>query len=255
MNLTQDEGSELFKYIDENNKEINATNSIMYESLSKREELIISVKGNDQKETKGWFSIQRQVRASAKGQILATVLTIFIWIVFSLLFSDPVMSLVVVPIERMVRLLGMLTRDPLGYQMSTKFKLFMEEDEDIVKRSGWTKEIFDGMETAFLMTTILRIGSLMRVGFGTAGVQIIRDALGKDAKRELNLQRPGSTVRCIFFFCDIRQFTDATEALQEEVFVFTNRIAHVIHKICVAYGGSPNKNVGDAFLLSWHLDV
>ena len=105
------------------------------------------------------------------------------------------------------------------------------------------------------MTTILRIGSLMRVGFGTAGVQIIRDALGKDAKRELNLQRPGSTVRCIFFFCDIRQFTDATEALQEEVFVFTNRIAHVIHKICVAYGGSPNKNVGDAFLLSWHLDV
>lgn len=105
------------------------------------------------------------------------------------------------------------------------------------------------------MTTILRIGSLMRVGFGAAGVQIIRDALGKDAKKELNLQRPGSTVRCIFFFCDIRQFTDATEALQEEVFVFTNRIAHVIHKICVAYGGSPNKNVGDAFLLSWHLDV
>lgn len=55
-------------------------------------------------------------------------------------------------------------------------------------------------------------------------------------------------------FCDIRQFTDATECLQEEVFVFTNRIAAVVHSICHSYGGSANKNIGDAFLLSWILD-
>ena len=59
---------------------------------------------------------------------------------------------------------------------------------------------------------------------------------------------------CIFMFCDIRQFTDATECLQEEVFVFTNKIAAVIHSICHSNGGSANKNVGDAFLLSWLLD-
>mmetsp|Transcript_2956 Transcript_2956/g.4240 ORF Transcript_2956/g.4240 Transcript_2956/m.4240 type:complete len:1015 (-) Transcript_2956:227-3271(-) len=230
-----------------------------WDDLREKEKLEVKVtgtlNGQDECTTTGLFSRKKHIVSKAMNEILATVFVLFVWVVGSMAFSSPVMVLVVVPIERMVRLLGMLTRDPLGYQMSRKFKLFMKEDEDIVKRSGWTKEIFDGMETAFLMTTILRIGSLMRVGFGTAGVQIIRDALGKDAKRELNLQRPGSTVRCIFFFCDIRQFTDATEALQEEVFVFTNRIAHVIHKICVAYGGSPNKNVGDAFLLSWHLDV
>jgi hypothetical protein len=33
------------------------------------------------------------------------------------------------------------------------------------------------METSFLMSTILRIGSLMQVGFGSAGTEIIRSGL------------------------------------------------------------------------------
>jgi class 3 adenylate cyclase len=105
------------------------------------------------------------------------------------------------------------------------------------------------------MSTILRIGSLMKVGFGSAGVEIIRNNLetGQN-KNMLIMNSQGSTVSCIFLFCDIRQFTDATECLQEEVFVFTNRIAGVVHSICHSYGGSANKNIGDAFLLSWLLD-
>mmetsp|Transcript_40236 Transcript_40236/g.60988 ORF Transcript_40236/g.60988 Transcript_40236/m.60988 type:complete len:509 (+) Transcript_40236:2758-4284(+) len=97
----------------------------------------------------------------------------------------------------------------------------------------------------------------MKVGFGSAGVEIIRNTLRLDTgqkKDSLNLDTQGSTVSCIFLFCDIRQFTDATECLQEEVFVFTNKIAAVVHSICHSYGGSANKNIGDAFLVSWRLD-
>jgi len=109
--------------------------------------------------------------------------------------------------------------------------------------------------SSFLMSTILRIGSLMKVGFGSAGVEIIRNNLETgQSKNMLILNSQGSTVSCIFLFCDIRQFTDATECLQEEVFVFTNRIAGVVHSICHSYGGSANKNIGDAFLLTWLLD-
>ncbi len=112
-----------------------------------------------------------------------------------------------------------------------------------------------GMETNFLMSTILRIGSLMKVGFGSAGVEIIRNNLEKGRRKDvLFLNKQGSTVSCIFLFCDIRGFTDVTETLQEEVFVFTNKIAAVVHSICNSYGGAANKNIGDAFLLSWLLD-
>jgi len=60
-------------------------------------------------------------------------------------------------------------------------------------------------------------------------------------------------VEAIFGFCDIRNFTDATEVLQDQVMVFVNRIAGVVHSCINEFFGSPNKNIGDAFLLTWRL--
>lgn len=56
-------------------------------------------------------------------------------------------------------------------------------------------------------------------------------------------------VYAVFGFCDIRQFTDATEVLQEEVMEFVNSIAKIVHMEVSLHGGFPNKNIGDAFLL------
>lgn len=33
--------------------------------------------------------------------------------------------------------------------------------------------------------------------------------------------------------------------------VFVNEIAEIVHGLVDAYGGSANKNIGDAFLLVW----
>ena len=62
-------------------------------------------------------------------------------------------------------------------------------------------------------------------------------------------------VYAVFGFCDIRQFTDATEVLQEEVMEFVNSIAKIVHMEVSLHGGFPNKNIGDAFLLVRSLAV
>lgn len=62
---------------------------------------------------------------------------------------------------------------------------------------------------------------------------------------------PGKKIRACFGFCDIRNFTDATECLQEDVMMFVNKIADVVHNKVVFHSGFPNKNIGDAFLLVW----
>lgn len=61
-------------------------------------------------------------------------------------------------------------------------------------------------------------------------------------------------VNAIFGFCDIRDFTFATEGLQQDVMLFVNKIAEITHKYVVESGGAPNKNIGDAFLLVWKLN-
>ncbi len=65
---------------------------------------------------------------------------------------------------------------------------------------------------------------------------------------------PGEKVICIFGFCDIRNFTDATEVLQEGVMVFVNEIGQIVHGIVDKYSGAANKNIGDAFLMVWKFD-
>ena len=62
---------------------------------------------------------------------------------------------------------------------------------------------------------------------------------------------PGTKVVAIFGFCDIRNFTDATEILQEEVMLFVNEIAEIVHSMVDKFSGAANKNIGDAFLLVW----
>lgn len=61
----------------------------------------------------------------------------------------------------------------------------------------------------------------------------------------------GNKVMGIFGFCDIRQFTDTTEILQESVMVFVNEIAEIVHGLVDRFSGAANKNIGDAFLLVW----
>lgn len=224
-------------------------------SLKDRERIRYVVNDALGQESAAEFDLRDETVNQAVVEIVATIFIVIVWFIGVHAFAGPVSSLVVVPIERMVKLLAMLMMDPLGYQSTQKFKSFLIEEEHLIKTTGWTREVLKGMETSFLMSTILRIGSLMKVGFGSAGVEIIRNNLLKgQSKNMLILTTQGSTVSCIFLFCDIRQFTDATECLQEEVFVFTNRIAAVVHSICHSYGGAANKNVGDAFLLSWSLE-
>jgi class 3 adenylate cyclase len=55
----------------------------------------------------------------------------------------------------------------------------------------------------------------------------------------------------IFGFCDIRNFTDLTEVLQEGVMSFVNTIAQIVHSEVHLHNGAANKNIGDAFLLVW----
>jgi len=107
-------------------------------------------------------------------------------------------------------------------------------------------------ETAILEQTIIKIGGLLAVGFGEAGSEIIANNMRSGG--DIDPMIAGKKMLGIFGFCDIRNFTDATEVLQEEVMIFVNEIAETVHSIASHFSGSANKNIGDAFLLVWKFD-
>ena len=105
------------------------------------------------------------------------------------------------------------------------------------------------METVVLEQTIVKIGALLALGFGEAGSKIIAANMANGG--EINPMLPGQKIIAIFGFCDIRNFTDATEVLQEGVMLFVNEIGEIVHSVVDQFSGAANKNIGDAFLLVW----
>jgi len=247
-----------YQYILSNGKEVTFINQDDIDMIRERDKIIVNVTDSSGNTTTGYFDMAESVRNKTWCLFSYLIFILVTWTVGVSIYIGPVMTLIVTPIQRMSRLLHMIMTDPLGYQTSTAYKIYEQEGKEIPAKSGWTEEQLEGMETSFLLSTISRIASLMKVGFGSAGVEIIRNSLTATESRAgdksaffMNLR--GSSTLCIFMFCDIRQFTDCTESLQEEVFVFTNKVASIIHSFISAYGGSANKNIGDAFLLSWQL--
>jgi len=134
--------------------------------------------------------------------IVKTLLVMVILVVGSLQFARDAKGLVLDPIERMVNVVNRLSENPLA------------KTDDMMVDPG--KDDKNKYETQLLEQTIVKIGQMLQIGFGAAGAAII----GKNMKAgALNCMVPGKMITSIYGFCDIRNFTDTTECLQEEVMV------------------------------------
>lgn len=125
-------------------------------------------------------------------------------------------------------------------------------DQKLMEKKKQKEIKNEPMETAMLESTLSKIGALLALGFGEAGSEIIAKNMAQGG--EVNPMLPGIKLMSIFGFCDIRNFTDATEVLQEGVMLFVNEIGEIIHGIVDKYSGAANKNIGDAFLLVWKFE-
>jgi class 3 adenylate cyclase len=98
--------------------------------------------------------------------------------------------------------------------------------------------------------SIIKISTILALGFGEAGAEILSSSVKTNYEADFTLTR-GRKKYAVFGFCDIRNFTDVTEVLQEDVMLFVNNVASIVHSLVDRFNGAANKNVGDAFLLVW----
>lgn len=185
------------------------------------------------------FDTSATSQSSAAYNILKTFFIIIVLVAASTSFVRTTRILVLDPIERMMNIVQKLAENPLASVQTSANQAQIRKN---------AKE--QGFETALLEITLSKIGTLMQVGFGAAGADIIGKNMGSG---ELDPMLPGKKITAIYGFCDIRQFTDTTECLQEEVMVYVNKLGNIMHSGTHHYYGMANKNVGDAFLLSWKI--
>jgi len=108
------------------------------------------------------------------------------------------------------------------------------------------------LETKILENTIIKLGTLLAIGFGEAGSEIIGQNLD-DNNANVDVMISGSKVEAIYGLCRVRNFTTITGVLREKTIVFANQVAEIVHRLGDEHLGAPNKNLGDAFLLVWRM--
>lgn len=103
-----------------------------------------------------------------------------------------------------------------------------------------------------LEITIFKISTLLQRGFGDLGSGIVASSLIQ-TDPGIDLFKSAKKVDMIFSYCRIRQFTETTECLQDEIIVFVNKIVKIIHECARCWDGKPTKNFGERYLLTWRV--
>ena len=184
------------------------------------------------------FDYNPTLRESAMYSIIITIFIGIMLVVGSVTFNEDSQKLVLTPIERMMNMVEAVARDPMQ-------ELHFDEKKDET----------DSYETLLLESTIEKITSLLRVGFGEAGAGIISANLSNSTggSAAVDPLLPGIRVYVIVGFCDIHHFEEILVKLNDGILTFVNTVASVVHEAVVHWDGQCNKNLGQAFVILWRI--
>jgi class 3 adenylate cyclase len=175
-----------------------------------------------------WYA-KRPVKVVESVQsVLFTLLVILVLGGVSLMLSRDAETMAIRPIERMVDAVTRLAANP-ALKLEAVAKVEYETDA--------------------LYASLIKISSLLQVGFGEAGNNLVAENLKRGDT--VDPMVPGKVIKGAFGFCIIDDYEEVLECLGEEILPFTNTAAGVVHTAVTANGGQANRNLGEAFLCVW----
>jgi len=211
-----------------------------------------------------YFDIRPFVRLEATFGLLEILAILAILLVSSILFTQDANRLVVQPVEKMLVRVQEIRDNPIC-AMGMALEEFKKEQRELARkrmRQRDLKSLFqeacrstaEPMETVILEKSIIKLGSLLALGFGEAGASIISQNMKGDGTSHVNVMVPGTCVDCIIGVARIGAFTKFIEVLQSKIMTFVNQIAEIVHGVATEFHGAPNQNNGDTFLVIWRLE-
>lgn len=212
-----------------------------------------------------YFDLRSFTQNQAMLSLFMTAFVCILLTLFSVQFSQDAHTLVLRPVENMIAKVEQIRTNPL-MAMKMADEEFKREEARKAKEKRQKKELktvmknvltcsssgkTEVMETVILEKTIIKLGSLLALGFGEAGANIIEQNMHGVDSASVDAMVMGKRVECIVGNARIRNFSSATEVLQAKVMTFVNQIAEIVHGVVDEFHGAANKNNGDTFLVIW----
>jgi class 3 adenylate cyclase len=220
------------------------------------------------------FYFDRRPQTQAAGQF-NLVLTFFVCIVLcfaAVAFTNDANRLVLAPLQLMINRVEAIRDNPLA-AMDLADGDFKKEQQHKIRDDLRNKQKWGGMghlvawfasgnrcrrgkekellETAILEKTIIKLGSLLALGFGEAGTDIVSNAITGSSITTVDVMGSGTKVNCIIGNARIRDFSTASVVLGRKVTTFVNQVAEIVHGAVDEYHGATNTINRDTFVIVW----
>jgi hypothetical protein len=204
------------------------------------------------------FNIQTEAKLNALINIIKTILIIWILFIGSYCFGSETESMVIKPINSMIKKLKNYIKNPAKALKEEK----IEEHNKLVskklkKTTCCNNEVDDKIkmkvETIILEKTIGKIGSLLALSYGETGSNLIEKNMD-DNKGIINPLASGTNIIGIFCLCKLLYLNEILQIFGENTSVLLNEINKVISEVIIDEGIYTIKNSGDGLLLIWKLD-
>eukprot|EP00437_Effrenium_voratum_P020984 CAMPEP_0181453264 /NCGR_PEP_ID=MMETSP1110-20121109/29635_1 /TAXON_ID=174948 /ORGANISM="Symbiodinium sp., Strain CCMP421" /LENGTH=820 /DNA_ID=CAMNT_0023577577 /DNA_START=314 /DNA_END=2776 /DNA_ORIENTATION=- len=213
-----------------------------------------------------YFDMRPFNRNTALFGLSNTIFVMILLVTASLMFTNDANRLVLRPVEKMISRIEAIRDKPLlAMKMAddefkaeeiAKARIQRQKEKPLHRLALAVSGLCDSgkkevLETVILEKTIIKLGSLLALGFGEAGADIIGKNMSGSDSAGVNAMVPGRKCECIVGVLRVRDFSTATEVLQAKVMMFSNQIAEIVHGVCNEFHGAPNKNTGETFLVIW----
>lgn len=196
-------------------------------------------------------------KSAVLGGWLGIARTLFVCIILTisiLRLSKYSETLVLNPLEDMVRKINKISKNPLQAAEMEESEFLEMNELKTQNKKKWLKLQEQFLyEPAILEKIVIKIGMLLAIGFGEAGSNIIAQNMALSGS--VNPMLEGNKMVAIFGFCDIRKFAEITDILKADILPFVNKVAKIVHSIVNLHQGAANKNIGEAFLLVWKIPL
>jgi len=215
-----------------------------------------------------YFDLRPFVKQESLFNLLTVLFVCIMLLLASIGFTNDANRLVLYPVENMIAKVETIRANPLAamkvadeefkVEEINRAKAAKQEKSRLQVVMEWTgcktrQDNAEIMETVILEKTIIKLGSLLALGFGEAGANIIEHNMHGVDSACVDAMVEGARVECIIGATRIRDFSTATEVLQAKVMTFVNQIAEIVHGVVDEFHGAANKNNGDTFLMIWRV--
>ena len=161
------------------------------------------------------------------------------------LINKKVHKLIFHPLEKIDKILDLISKDPVGSKTIEELKNNMKNNK--INKNEDINSV--NHEIKIIQNAIIRISTLMAIVFGEAGGEILKENIS--SSEGVNPMLPGKKISAIFGFCFIHHFSEINEVFQEKTMIFVNQISDIVHSCTDKFNGITNKNLGDCYLLAW----